>query len=349
MVSRDTRGTRPHWGGPVPRARPPTAAMRLLFITANRIGDAVLSTGVLDRLLTTHPGARVTVACGPLAAPLFEKVPGLDRLIALRKAPRAGHWRRLWRAAVGTHWDLVVDLRASLIAYALPTKRRLVFRPSDAPVHRVAQLAALIDAVPPPPPPRLWLDDADRAAADGLVPGDGRLLALAPAANWIGKTWPADRFAALAQRLTGPRGPLPGARIVLLGGPGDEGAGAAVKDAINPNRLVDLIGAVDPRTAGAVLRRADLFVGNDSGLAHVAAAAGAPTVALFGPSREDHYAPWGPRAAAVRTPESYAAIKARPDYHWSHDRAVSYMDTLAVETVERAAADLLTRLADSAA
>jgi len=52
--------------------------MRLLFVTSTRIGDAILSTGVLARLLEEHPNARVTIACGPAAASLFEAVPALS-------------------------------------------------------------------------------------------------------------------------------------------------------------------------------------------------------------------------------------------------------------------------------
>ena len=50
--------------------------MRILFITATRIGDAVLSTGLLAHLIEHHPEARITIACGPVAAPLFSAVPG---------------------------------------------------------------------------------------------------------------------------------------------------------------------------------------------------------------------------------------------------------------------------------
>ena len=62
----------------------------LLFITATRVGDAVLSTGVLNHFIEMNPGMRVTLACGPAAAPLFEAVPGLERLVVLEKLPE---WR----------------------------------------------------------------------------------------------------------------------------------------------------------------------------------------------------------------------------------------------------------------
>ena len=96
------------------------------FITATRIGDAVLSLGLLHHLLAQHSGARVTIACGAPAAALFEATPGLEDLIVVRKKPFSLHWLALWGSVCGRRWDLVVDLRASALAYFLSARRRLV-------------------------------------------------------------------------------------------------------------------------------------------------------------------------------------------------------------------------------
>ncbi|KAF0136706.1 MAG: putative Glycosyl transferase family 9, partial [Rhodospirillaceae bacterium] len=98
--------------------------MRILFITSTRIGDAVLSSGLLNHLVQTHPEARMTVACGPLAAPLFVAVPGLERILALTKGRYASHWLRLWSTCVRQRWDIVVDLRRSLLPWLLVARRR---------------------------------------------------------------------------------------------------------------------------------------------------------------------------------------------------------------------------------
>jgi ADP-heptose:LPS heptosyltransferase len=72
--------------------------MKILFITATRIGDAVISTGLLNHLVTQNSGAQITVACGPLAESIFTAVPGLERVIVLSKTAFSGHWFRLWNA-----------------------------------------------------------------------------------------------------------------------------------------------------------------------------------------------------------------------------------------------------------
>ena len=309
--------------------------MRILFITATRIGDAVLSTGVLAYLIERHPGARITIACGPAAAPLFEAVPGLERIVTMEKTRGRGHWLRLWRSAVARRWHLVVDLRSSALAYLVSARRRLVYRRDDRPVHRVVSLGALVGAAEPPAP-RLWLAPAHEAAAAQRAPQGRPLLALGPGAGWRAKRWRAERFAQLAARLTAPGGLMPGAAVAVLGDEADRDCTRPLV-ASQPG-CIDLVGALDLLTCAALLRRCSLFVGNDSGLMHIAAAVGAPTLGLFGPSREVHYAPWGPRAAAVRTAASYDDLVGAPGF--DRRTADTLMDSLTVEMAEEGARTL---------
>lgn len=314
--------------------------MRILFVTSNRIGDAVLSTGLLGALIERHPGAKVWVACGPLPAPLFAAAPGVERVLVMDKDAPGGHWVNLWRRVAFRFWDLVVDLRNSAIAYLVPTLRRVVGGKGDRTRHRVEDLAALIRAVPVPAP-RLWLTDADRLAAARLLPSERPLLALAPTANWEGKRWPADRFADLALRLTVSGAILEGAAVAVFGAPHERAMVTSLLDALPPEQGIDLIGKVELRVAAACFARADLFVGNDSGLMHMAAAIGTRTLGLFGPSPEVHYAPYGPRAAVARTDKSYQALVTAPGF--DHIRTPSLMDGLSVDAAAEAAEALWRR------
>lgn len=308
--------------------------MRILFITSNRIGDAVLSTGLLAALATRAPEARFTIACGPAPAPLFAAMPGLDQIIALQKQRYGRHWVLLWRRSARTAWDLVVDLRGSLFAYTVRAGCRRVLRSEAGIRHQVHRLADVL-GLEPPPAPRIWISPAVAARAECLVPAGAPVLALAPTANWPGKEWPAARFAAVAHALTAPEGILAGGRVLLLGAAPERRRAMPLVAALPADRTLDLMGKVDLPTAYACLARAALFIGNDSGLMHLAAASGIPTLGLFGPSKDERYAPFGPNGAVVRTPESYEEIVRAPDYDAGSGR--SYMVSLLVENVVRAA------------
>jgi ADP-heptose:LPS heptosyltransferase len=144
--------------------------------------------------------------------------------------------------------------------------------------------------------PVAWTAPADRAVAASLLPGGGPIVGLGPSANWPGKVWPADRFVALFQALSAR---LPGARAAVFGGPdaADRVAGDRVLAALP--EAVDLVGRLSLPEAAACLARCTIFVGNDSGLMHLAASAGAPTLGLFGPTPASEYAPAGRCSAVV--------------------------------------------------
>ncbi|MCC9620200.1 glycosyltransferase family 9 protein [Thalassospira sp. MA62] len=317
--------------------------MRLLFITSNRLGDAVLSTSVLRHYVETHPGIRVTVACGPVAAPIFRAVPGLERIIEMPKQKRGRHWWQLWKSVVLNWWNIIVDLRGSATAYVLPGWKRVVLSGNDDDVHRVTQMARMIgrsDALYP----KVWTDKKHQDRAKALLPDDGRkVLAIGPSANWGGKTWAADRFVELIKRIRAKDGLLPEAHVLLVGAPNERDAAKPVIDALAQDDRTVIFGDEDLLTVQACLERSDLYIGNDSGLMHMAAAAGIPTLGLFGPTREENYGPCGPIAAHVRTDMSHHEIWSSGATWRSHD---SLMGSLSVDKVVTAATQLLARNSD---
>jgi heptosyltransferase-3 len=315
--------------------------MRILFVTATRIGDAVLSTGLLFHLIHRFPGARLTIAAGPVAAPLFEAVPGLDRLIVLRKRRFSLHWLALYGRTRGRRWDLVVDLRGSVLAWLLRAGERRVMAKGNPREHRVRQLARLI-GLDPPPNPAIWTASHHDRAAEALVPPGGPVLAIGPAANWRGKEWRAERFAELARRLTMPDAPFATARVTVLAAAHERAQAAPLLAALPSGRAIDLVGKTDLLTAAAVLRRCALFIGNDTGLMHIAAAAGTPTLGLFGPSPVEQYAPWGRFTAVAHSEVIYP-----PGYDYRTTGTL--MDGLSVEAVETAARELWRRAISEAA
>jgi ADP-heptose:LPS heptosyltransferase len=316
-------------------------AFPILFLTSTRIGDAVLSSGLLKRLHDEIPNARFTIAAGPAAAPLFRDTPRLDRVLVVEKRKGGGHWFDLWKEVRNRRWGFVLDLRGSGLSGFLSAKKRAVYRrpPKGGPiVHKVVEAARLLKLEDEPPAPFLFTSEETERQVDAILGSDPRpVLALGPGANWIGKTWPTERFNEVAARLLGADGPMAGGRLLILGAERDRLEATGARMAVPRDRVIDLCGKADLLTGYACLKRARLFIGNDSGLMHLAAAAGAPTVGLFGPSDERRYGPWGPHVRAVRGPRSFEDFQV-VDPHLN--QALNHMMDLPVDAVAAAAADL---------
>ena len=252
----------------------------------------------------------------------------------MEKSKGKGHWFKLWSQVRGRLWGLVLDRRGSSIARFLRAKKRAIHRSGGEPVHKVIEAARLLKLVDDPPPPYLFTSAQTEAKADAVLGEGGPILAIGPAANWIGKTWPVERFALTALQLMEKGAPFEHGRLLILGGPDDWRSAEPLRRSIARDRWIDLTGQADLLTVYAALKRARLFIGNDSGLMHLAAAAGAPTLGLFGPSDERLYGPWGDKARSVRGPRSFAQIHT-VDPHLN--QPVCHMLDLPVTTVTRAA------------
>lgn len=315
-------------------------AFPILFVTSSRIGDAVLSSGVLKRLHDEIPNARFTIAASAVTAPLFRDMDRLDRVIVIEKQKNGLHWMKLWTEVRGRRWGFVMDMRGSGLAGFLSAKKRRVYHspPAGEFPHKVEEAAKLLELKEDPPSPYLFVSEETQAQADALLGRGGPILAVGPGANWVGKTWPAERFNEVAARLLGADGPLEGGRLVILGGEADRDAAHTVRFATARERVIDLTGKVDLLTAYAILKRARLYIGNDSGLMHLAAAAGAPTIGLFGPSDERRYGPWGEHTRAVRGHRSFDDFRALDPELNQH---LNHMLDLQVDTVLEAAQKLL--------
>lgn len=316
--------------------------MKVLFITSSRLGDAILSTGLLKYVVQTWPTAKITVACGPLATSLFEGVPGLERIIPLKKQKHNRHWMALWKQVWPTQWDIVIDLRNSAVSRLIRARKRYIFSSAiDHKLHKVEQNAAVMKLADVPSP-CLWSSDGQRAAAAALVPDGTKILGVGPTANWAGKTWPTERYIELIAALISPHGLFPDARVAVFAAPGEEEAAYQVLNSVAADRQINVIAKADPGTVAAAIARCDFYIGNDSGLMHCAAAAGVPTFGLFGPSWPHIYRPWGNHTAYIATEKNFDQLI---DFEGYDVKTVgSLMTSLSVENVLTTVTDFYKRL-----
>jgi heptosyltransferase-2 len=281
------------------------------------LGDVVLTTPLLTALRRRLRPRRLAVLVRPEARALVAGHPDVDDVLiddkhgADRGVAGAARAARRLRAE---RFDLAVvphrSLRTALVVAAARIPRRVGFAQSrgawlfhtrvarDLARHDVERNLALMDpfgGVDAPPPLHVPVVPEAAARAETLIPrGGGPLAVLAPGSVWATKRWAAEGFAALARRLA-----AGGARVVLVGGPGDVEV-AAVVAALAGSGVVSLAGRTDLATSIAVIDRAAVVVANDSAPMHLGCARGVPVVAVFCATTPAlGYGPWGPRTRVV--------------------------------------------------
>lgn len=311
------------WEGLRVRGQAPQAreVRRILVRAPNWLGDAVMSLPTVAALKRRFPQATLTILAVPRVAPLFLHQPPVAEVLVLPAGGR--RWPFLWRlrgrfdlglalpnsleAALGL-WGAGVKHRAGYATDGRAALLTLAVRGWEAlkEVHLVYYYLGLLRAFGEVEerellPPRLHLTLEEQRQGEALLeaglPGSGPWVGLASGAAYgPAKRWPAERFARAARELT-----EAGARVVLLGSPGERETAAEVA-ARSGVPVLDLTGRTDLRQALGVLSRLSVLLCNDSGLMHAAAALGVPVVAVFGSTNPRVTAPFSPWATILQRP-----------------------------------------------
>jgi predicted lipopolysaccharide heptosyltransferase III len=296
---------------------------RVLVVRLRSIGDTVLATPSLHALRRFLPHARLDVLLEDWVAPLLEGSAEVDRVLTVRrksKSSRLAVARRLRAEGYDVAYNLHGGSTAALLVRASGARHRVGYAdysyaslhnhaapPSSElwgreKTHSAEQQLALLGWTGVPvsdrPASRLAVTSEASAAvarrlreAAGLAEGQPFAL-VHPAAAFETKTWAAENFARVVEHLA-----ARGLASVAVAAPGE----SKVIDEVRAHSNAPLAGFTDlslPELT-ALAARASLFVGNDSGVAHVAAAVGAPQVVVFGSSNVAHWRPWTEAPAEV--------------------------------------------------
>ena len=301
--------------------------MKILLVRLRLIGDVVLTTPLLRALRRRYPDARLTYLVEPAAAPVVGGNPHISDLIVVPKRRGLARLRDdlsiAWRLRRGA-FDIAIDLhggpRAAWFTWASGAPARIgydikgrswmysqvVRRTADeAPRHSVANQWDLLTpfGIGPPDPARdpLEMPEDPQAAAvverrlrDAGISGAHALVVIHVSAGNPFRRWPRESFEALVLALARRD---PARRIILTSGPSDARAASAIAEAARAKlgplaQAVPDLGEFDLAGLRALVGRAAVYIGGDSGPLHVAATTTTPIVALLGPTLPARSMPW---------------------------------------------------------
>ncbi len=278
---------------------------KILVFSFSFIGDAVLSTTVIQPLRSHYSDTHITFLTGPSPYNLLAKDPQIDTILVYdNRGEHAGFNGRikLIKSLRREKYDLVVNLRDSFIARCIGAEHWGLTR-GERERHAVTRYLEVLsrrgvdttDAHP-----QLQLTETEQATANRFlkesgVKSEGLLIGVHPGGNWEYKLWRAEKYAQLADNLQKEQN----ASVLLFTGPNERKLQAQVAEKMsNPSILVD---TPNLREVAALIAACDVYIGNDTGPMHIAAAVGTPVVALFGSTNHIRSGPYGDRHTVVQS------------------------------------------------
>jgi heptosyltransferase-2 len=295
--------------------------LKILIRATNWVGDAIMALPALRAVRRRFPDAEITILARPYVAAIYKNQQVCDNMMFVDdKKEILGELRAqkfdlallfqnafqaawiAWRAGIPERIGYARDGRSPLLTKALPVPKL-----GEIPVHEqyyyleLLRRAGWLDTLPNESFIKLNVSEEDRRRAEefllssGVGPDGFRIAIGAGASYGSAKCWPPDRFAELTNRLQ----VQPGAEVILFGTSSEALVSSAIAAGMRRSPI-DLTGKTPISDLPALLSQCHLFIGNDSGAMHVAAAVGLPVVAVFGPTDPFGTAPVTPRCSIVQ-------------------------------------------------
>ena len=296
--------------------------MKILFICSNLIGDTILSSGAIKHFVDKNKKAKLTFVVGPTAAPLLKNYNNVENIIIFKKRKFNLHWFDIFQKTYSTQWDVVVDFRSSAISYFLRNDKKYIFKKNNN-IHHIDQLNSSFGFncsnlfIPTSD------DEKNKAGADLDI--SYKHIVIFPGGNWYPKLWSADNFNVTMKLLLEKFHKI---RFILVGSLKEKNKfyNELIKD-IKEDLIIDLFG-FNLTLTSAYMKKSDIFIGNDSGLMHLAVANKLKVISLFGPTDDKVYGPYGGDNIVIRTSESFQFFKSL-----KIDESKSYMNTIMPEVL----------------
>jgi heptosyltransferase II len=298
------------------------AKPKILVVTVNWLGDAVMTFPAFGALKSAFPGCQTAVMAVPRLEGLYEMNPDVDEVITFdeRRQERSLTAKiKFIRRLKAKHFDTVFCIHRSFTRILICALAGIPIRygygrwktsflltesikPAVGLIHRQDHYLGLFKGSgmnTTSLAPKVTIPDTDAQWAQNLCVDlrkkAAHLVGINPSANWKLKRWPLEKYSFLADKLSREAR----CKIVLIG----SGSDKPLADACQANMkepCLNLCGTTTIKQLAAILKKLDLFISNDSGPAHLAAAEGVKTIVLFGPTDPQITAPRGPAVTIIQ-------------------------------------------------
>ena len=335
--------------------------MKILIIKLSAIGDVVQTLPALEALKKTYPASTITWVVEEAAAGILEGHPLIDTLLVSRrkswlrslKHPRSfgaafGNILGFFRSLRSAHYDIAIDFQGLFksgilmgiararrkigfngtreLSYLFLNERLPAYDPERHALERYLDVARYLGARDVSPRCTLPIEHERAIMQQRLKTAEldrRRLIVINPMARWETKLWPEQRFAELADRLVAEKSAV----VVFTGSRADRDVVSRIRGTMKQPAL-NWAGETTLKELAALASIADLFVTTDTGPMHVAAAAGAKVLALFGPTAPWRTGPYGPSHIVIR-----AGLECSPCFKRTCDDNSRCMGAITVEDV----------------
>ena len=292
---------------------------KILVFSFSFIGDAVLSTSVIQPLRRHFPDAHISFLVGPQAVGLLATDPNIDATLVYDNRGEHAGWKgrlRLIKTLRLDKFDLVVNLRDSLTARCIGAEHWGMVR-GESNRHAVTRYLEVlqkrgVDTTGAHPHLQLTEDEQTLARCfltEAGITAERLLIGIHPGGNWVYKLWDVEKYALVANALCKEQKAV----ILLFAGPNERALQTQVSEMMDIPPI--LVTTENLRHLAALISACNVYIGNDTGPMHIAAAVDTPVVALFGSTNHIRSGPYGDKRIVVQSGIDLGCNPCHPGRH----------------------------------